>query len=58
MILAICKVLLFPGLLFLGVYSFWLEFVDRKVYAAHGKTAWARPGISRWRTFSSSSASA
>ena len=33
MILAICKVLLFPGLLFLGVYSFWMEFVDRKVYA-------------------------
>ena len=33
MILAICKVLLFPGLLFLGAYSFWMEFVDRKVYA-------------------------
>ena len=33
MIASILKVLLFPGLLFLGVYSFVLEFVDRKVYA-------------------------
>lgn len=33
MILDILRVFLFPGLLFLGVYSFLLEFVDRKVYA-------------------------
>ena len=30
---SILKVLLFPGLLFLSVFSFLLEFVDRKVYA-------------------------
>lgn len=33
MLLALFKVLVFPGLLFLGSYSFLLEFVDRKVYA-------------------------
>ena len=33
MLMPILKVLLFPGLLFLSVYSFLLEFVDRKVYA-------------------------
>ena len=33
MLMSILKVLLFPGLLFLSVYSFLLEFVDRKVYA-------------------------
>lgn len=33
MLASILKVLLFPGLLFLSVYSFFLEFVDRKVYA-------------------------
>ncbi|MEA4869050.1 MAG: complex I subunit 1 family protein [Christensenella sp.] len=33
MLLQIFKVLLFPGLLFLGSLSFLLEFVDRKVYA-------------------------
>jgi NADH-quinone oxidoreductase subunit H len=33
MLVLILKVLLFPGLLFLGVYSLLLEFVDRKVYA-------------------------
>jgi len=33
MLMSILKVLLFPGLLFLGVYSLLLEFVDRKVYA-------------------------
>ncbi|MEN6340779.1 MAG: complex I subunit 1 family protein [Clostridiaceae bacterium] len=33
MILDILRVLLFPGLLFLGMYSFLLEFIDRKVYA-------------------------
>ena len=33
MLLSIFNVLVFPGLLFLGAYSFVLEFVDRKVYA-------------------------
>ena len=33
MILELLRVFLFPGMLFLGVYSFLLEFVDRKVYA-------------------------
>lgn len=33
MIASILRVLLFPGLLFLSVYAFFLEFVDRKVYA-------------------------
>lgn len=33
MIASILRVFLFPGLLFLCVYSFLLEFVDRKVYA-------------------------
>ena len=33
MLMSILKVLLFPGLLFLSVYSLLLEFVDRKVYA-------------------------
>ena len=33
MLLSIFKVLVFPGLLFLGAYSFLLEFIDRKVYA-------------------------
>ena len=33
MLLSIFHVLVFPGLLFLGAYSFLLEFVDRKVYA-------------------------
>lgn len=33
MILDILRVFLFPGLLFLAMYSFLLEFVDRKVYA-------------------------
>ena len=33
MLLSIFKVLVFPGLLFLSVYSLVLEFVDRKVYA-------------------------
>jgi len=33
MLLSIFKVLVFPGLLFLGTYSFLLEFIDRKVYA-------------------------
>lgn len=33
MLLSILKVLVFPGLLFLGSYSFLLEYVDRKVYA-------------------------
>ena len=33
MLLSIFKVLVFPGLLFLGSYSFLLEYVDRKVYA-------------------------
>ncbi len=33
MLLSILKVLVFPGLLFLSVYSLVLEFVDRKVYA-------------------------
>ena len=33
MLMSILKVLLFPGLLFLSVYSFLMEFVDRKVYA-------------------------
>jgi len=33
MLLSIFMVLVFPGLLFLGSYSFLLEFVDRKVYA-------------------------
>ena len=33
MLLSIFQVLVFPGLLFLGAYSFVLEFIDRKVYA-------------------------
>ena len=33
MLLQIFKVLVFPGLLFLGSFSFLLEFIDRKVYA-------------------------
>ena len=33
MLLSIFNVLVFPGLLFLGSYSFLLEFIDRKVYA-------------------------
>ena len=33
MLLALFNVLVFPGLLFLGSYSFLLEFIDRKVYA-------------------------
>ena len=33
MLLQIFQVLVFPGLLFLGSFSFLLEFIDRKVYA-------------------------
>ncbi len=33
MLISILKVLVFPGLLFLSAYSFFLEYVDRKVYA-------------------------
>lgn len=33
MALAIVNILIFPGILFLSIYSFILEFVDRKLYA-------------------------
>lgn len=29
----LCKILVFPGFLFLFIYSFLLEFLDRKIYA-------------------------
>ncbi|MEG1547692.1 MAG: complex I subunit 1 family protein [Clostridia bacterium] len=31
--MALIKIFIFPGFLFLAIYGLWMEFVDRKVYA-------------------------